>query len=82
MKLFKTKAKKQADRVEARFQTAVNLIKDLDKREKNRLIDGMELAWQSYDKIRQVKTNDEKEVADIDEAEKVLIKEVEKKEAK
>lgn len=66
------KKKHQYDKVEQRFQQAVNLVKDLDKREFNRLIDGIELAWQSYDKIRQVQTIDEKEMADIAEVEKEL----------
>lgn len=71
MRLFKKK-KQYYDKVEQRFQQAVNLVKDLDKREFNRLIDGIELAWQSYNKIRQVQTVDEKEMADIAEAEKEL----------
>lgn len=66
------KRKKNYDRVEQRFQQAVDLVKDLDKREFNRLIDGIELAWQSYNKIRQVQTVDEKEMADITNAEKEL----------
>ena len=66
------KKKKSDDRVEQRFQQAVDLIKDLDKREFNRLIDGIELAWQSYNKIRQVQTVDEKEMADITSTEKEL----------
>lgn len=66
------KKKHQYDKVEQRFQQAVNLVKDLDKREFNRLIDGIELAWQSYNKIRQVQTVDEKEMADIAEVEKEL----------
>lgn len=66
------KKKQQSDRVEQRFQQAVDLIKDLDKREFNRLIDGIELAWQSYNKIRQVQTVDEKEMADITNTEKEL----------
>lgn len=66
------KRKKNYDRVEQRFQQAVDLVKDLDKREFNRLIDGIELAWQSYNKIRQVQTVDEKEMADITNTEKEL----------
>lgn len=66
------KRKHYQDKVEQRFQQAVNLVKDLDKREFNRLIDGIELAWQSYNKIRQVQTVDEKEMADITEVEKEL----------
>lgn len=64
--------KQHHDKVEQRFQQAVELVKDLDKREFNRLIDGIELAWQSYNKIRQVQTVDEKEMADIAEVEKEL----------
>lgn len=76
MKLFKRrKNKKQVDRVEERFQTAVLLVKDLEKKEFNRLMEGLELAWKSYDKIRQVQTIDEKELSDIEEIEKSLDKE-------
>lgn len=66
------------DRVEARFQTIVSLVKDLDKKEFNRLKKGMDLAWQGYQEVRQAKTNAEKEVEDIEETEKVLEKVMEK----
>jgi hypothetical protein len=66
------KRRKKQDKVEQRFQQAIGLVKDLDRREFNRLINGIELAWQSYNKIRQVQTVDEKEVADIAEIEKEL----------
>lgn len=62
------------DRVEERFQTIVTLIRDLDKREFNRLQEGMQLAWESYAKVRQVKSNEEREVEDIEVAEKILSK--------
>lgn len=77
MKLLRRKIKKESDKVEARFQQALNLVKDLDKREYNRFIDGLTLAWQGYDRIRRVQTIDEKENGnqDIDEAEKILEKE-------
>lgn len=76
MKLFKSRAKRNADKVEANFQQGLNLVKDLDKKEFNRFIDGLTLAWQGYDRIRRVQTIDEKENSDIDEAEKTLIKEL------
>lgn len=63
------------DRVEARFQTIVALVRDLDKKEFNRLKKGMDLAWQGYQEVRQAKTNAEKEIEDIEDAEKVLDKE-------
>lgn len=66
------KKRKVADRVERRFQQAVGLVKDLDKKEFNRMMDGMKLAWEAYDKIRKVQTVDEKEVADIANVEKEL----------
>lgn len=76
MKLFKSREKRNADKVEANFQQGLNLVKDLDKKEFNRFIDGLTLAWQGYDRIRRVQTIDEKENSDIDEAEKTLIKEL------
>ena len=60
------------DRVEERFQTIVTLIKDLDKREFNRLVEGMTLAWEAYNKVRQARPADEKGDADIEKAEKIL----------
>ena len=75
MKIFNRKAKRNADKVESRFQQALNLVKDLDKREFNRFVDGLTLAWQGHDRIRRVQTIDEKENGDIIEAEKILEKE-------
>ena len=66
------KKRKIADKVEARFQQAISLVKDLDKKEFNRMMEGMKLAWEAYDKIRKVQTVDEKEVADISSTEKEL----------
>lgn len=63
--MFKRKKTKSLDKVEARFQQAVDLFKDLDKREFNRLMDGIRLTWEGYNKIRQVQTVDEKFVADV-----------------
>lgn len=57
------------DRVEQRFQLIVDLIKDLDKREFTKLKEGIDLAWQAYDKISKAKTNIEKEIDDIDSTE-------------
>lgn len=60
------------DRVEERFQTVVELIKDLEKKEFNRLVEGMTLAWEAYTKVRQARPAAEKEVEDIENAEKIL----------
>lgn len=75
---FSRKNNQVEDRVEARFQTVVSLVKDLDKKEFNRLKKGMELAWQGYQEVRQAKTMDEKEYSDIEEAEKFLKEESER----
>lgn len=66
------KKKQVEDKVEARFQQAVNLIKDLDRREFKRLIDGLTSIWEGYNKIRQVQTTEEKEIAPISELEKEM----------
>lgn len=63
--MFKRKKTKSLDKVEARFQQAVDLFKDLDKREFKRLMDGIQLTWEGYNKIRQVQTVDEKNIADV-----------------
>lgn len=72
MTWFLHKKKYETDRVEARFQTVVSLVKDLDKKEFNRLKEGMELCWQGYQKVGLAKTTVEKEVEDIEKSEKVL----------
>lgn len=69
---FSRKNSQVEDRVEARFQTVVSLVKDLDKKEFNRLKKGMELAWQGYNEVSQAKTKDEKEYGDIEKAERAL----------
>lgn len=75
MNLFSHKKRKEADKVESRFQQGLVLVRDLDKREFKRFVDGLTLAWQGYDCMRRVQTIDEKETADIDESEKILEKE-------
>lgn len=72
--LFSRKHSSSVDKVEAKFQAVVDLIRDLDKKEFNRLKEGIDLVWQGYQKVSQAKTNEEKENADIDEAEKILEK--------
>ena len=69
---IKSKKKQTTDRVEARFQTVVGLIRDLDKKEFNRLKEGMELVWEGYQKVGQAKSTTEKEVEDIEKMEKIL----------
>lgn len=70
-RLFKRR-KRSEDRVEAKFQAVVDLIRDLDKKEFNRLKEGMDLVWQGYQKVGQAKTATEKEMEDIEDTEKTL----------
>lgn len=75
MKLFHRKKRKQnksPDYFEDRFQIGVDLIKDLEKKEFNKFIDGLTLTWQGYDKIRQVQSREEKEMEQVTQAEHKL----------
>lgn len=69
---FSKKRSSNEDRVEAKFQAVVDLIRDLDKKEFNRLKEGMELVWQGYQKVGQAKTSIEKELEDIETPERIL----------
>lgn len=74
MRIFRRGDKKieSGDYIEARFQTAVDLIKDLDRSEFKRFVDGLTLTWQGYDKIRQVQSREEKELGQVTAVEKKL----------
>ena len=70
--LLHRKTRHSKGRVEEKFQTIVDLIKDLDKKEFNRLKEGIDLAWQAYNKVSQAKTATEKELEDIEGTERIL----------
>lgn len=72
--MFKRKIK-TSDPVEERFDNMMKLVKDLPKTEYNRLKKAMDLGYESYQIVRNVKTADEKEIADIVKAEISLSKE-------
>lgn len=74
MRIFRLR-KQFIDPVEQRFDSMMELIKDLPRADYNRLKDAMDLGYSAYQKVKNVKTVDEKEVADILSAEKVLSKE-------
>lgn len=61
---------------EQRFDAMMELIKDLPKADYNRLKDAMDLGYSAYQKVRNVKTVEEKDNEEINEAEKQLYKEV------
>ena len=70
--MFKKKKHILEDPVEQRFDAMMELIKDLPKADYNRLKGAMDLGYSAYQKVRNVKTADEKEVEDILSAEKIL----------
>ena len=51
----KKKNNQEVDKVEARFQTVVDLVRDLDEEEINRLIKGVKLCWQGYREVEQAR---------------------------
>ncbi len=69
------KRKRTVDPSEERFDSMMKLIKDLPRADYNRLKDAMDLGYNAYQKVKNVKTADEKEMADIVSAEIALEKE-------
>lgn len=64
MKLFKNKRKEvyaAIDPAEERFDTMLKLIKELPRADYNRLKDAMDLGYNAYQKIKNVKTAEERE---------------------
>lgn len=61
---------------EQRFDSMMELIRDLPRADYNRLKDAMDLGYNAYQKVRNVKTTDEKDNEEILNAEKQLFKEV------
>jgi hypothetical protein len=72
--MFKKKVK-AVDPAEERFDKMMELIKDLPRADYNRLKVAMDLGYDAYQKVKNVKTEDEKELADIVKAEVLLDKE-------
>ena len=66
MKLFRRK-KPIVDPTEEKFDAMMSLIKDLPRADYNKLKDAMDMGYNAYQKVRNVKTADEKETGDIDE---------------
>lgn len=72
---LKRKTPSLTDPTEERFQKMVDLVKDLSRADYNRLKKAMDLVYDGYDKMRNVKSDEEREVEDIAKAEKILEKE-------
>lgn len=70
--MFRRKKGEIVNPSEQRFDVMMQLIKDLPKADYNRLKKAMDLGWQSYQTIRNVKTDDEKEIFDIEDVERKL----------
>lgn len=76
MKLFRRHHNQTLTSSETKLNTIIDLIKDLPRADYNRLKDGMDLIYNGYQKIRNARTADEKELDEITNIEKSL--EVEK----
>lgn len=74
--MFRCKKQVNIPVEEARFNNMMELIKDLPKADYNRLKAAMDLGWEAYQKVRNVKTVDEKELSadEIEQAEATLDK--------
>ena len=72
MKLFNKRSNKFVSASESKLNTIIDLVKDLPRPDYNRLREGMELIYNGYQKIKNAKTNDEKELGDIDTMERIL----------
>lgn len=70
--LFKKTKTQPMTSSEAKLNTIIDLIKDLPRPDYNRLREGMELIYNGYQKIKNAKTNDEKELGDIDAMERLI----------
>lgn len=60
---------------EQRFDDMMTLIKDLPRADYNRLVEAMKLSYEAYQKVKNVKSIDERELDDIEEIDKTLAKE-------
>lgn len=80
--IFKRKQKKSEDKLEYLLDTISEMTRELDEESLAKLLEAIKGIFKVRKSLKEVKTNEEKDNADIYEAEKILTKEVEKKEAK
>lgn len=76
--IFKKKAKYNNDRLEERLDIISDLTRDLERPEFNRLVDALKSVFEARQKLKGVKTNEEKDLKDITDAEKSLYLEAKK----
>ena len=70
--LFKKKRQVLEGISEQRFDDMMSLIKDLPKADYARLKEAMDLGYNAYQKVKNVKTKEEKMVEDIEKVEEDL----------
>lgn len=75
--LFKKKTK-YSDKLEERLDTISDLTRDLERPEFNRLVDALKSVFEARQKLKGVKTNEEKDLKEITDVEKSLYLEVDK----
>lgn len=68
-----------SDSLEIKLEIISDLTRGLGKAELKALLEAVETQWLVRQNLKKVKTDDEKEMAPIDEAERILTKEVDKK---
>ena len=78
MGIFRKKKNIELDPLEQRLDTISDLTRGLGRKEFNSLMDAVKSVFEARQKLLNVKTEDEKEVEDIDEAEKILSRESKK----
>lgn len=76
--MFRRKKENNIDQLEQRLDTISELTRGLGRTEFNNLIESVKLVFEARQKLTKVKTDDEKETAEIDEAERKLEKELSK----
>ena len=69
---LRRKPKKYEDKLEQRLDTISELTRDLERSEFNRLVEAMKSVFDARQKLKGVRTNEEKELDDIDEIDKAL----------
>lgn len=78
MVLLNRKKHKLEDKLEERLDIISELTRDLDRPEFNRLVDALKSIFEARQKLKGVKTTEEKENKDIDDITKSLIEETSK----
>lgn len=74
MRIFRRKRDVYIDPLEQRLDIISDLTRGLGRKEFNSLIDAVKSVFEARQKLLNVKTEDEKEMADINESERILEK--------